>query len=492
MPRLGAFIGHPGLASRAVRRIKRSYIRPGEGEVDLPPDYFLLESYNPSENSVKLSLVVSGNNDMSKKMPFQRLLDVTPGFNRIIIPFQEISALVGKTDKMDLSIVPNVLNAEEEGLTLFFGLICFVRDASHREIEATSKPQLVKAKKVKVVIWDLDNTVWNGTLVEDGPERITLRPGIAELIRELDQRGIVNSIASKNDEAYALAQLERFGLREYFVFPMIGWGPKSEDIKQIKEAFNVGADTLAFIDDQIFEREEVKASNPLVRTYSHEQCASLLTNEEFDVPKTQEARNRRVFYQSEEVRRHAIAQYSGGYLEFLQKSNITINITGPTEENYERVHEIVQRTNQMNFSGTKYSKQDLLDVLRTQDRECFLINADDNYGHYGYIGFCVVRPKPIPRVLDLMFSCRIQSKRVEHAFLTFLMKRYLAQGASRFEVRYRETDRNKPLAQVFSDLGFAIKGRKDRDFNFEYDLTKGLPENSIVTVQFSERASQLV
>ena len=297
-------------------------------------------------------------------MPFQRLLDVTPGFNRIIIPFQEISSLVGKADKMDLSIDPNILNAEDEGLTLFFGLICFVRDSSYRQIEAASKPQLGKAKKVKVVIWDLDNTVWNGTLIEDGPERITLRPGIAELIRELDQRGIVNSIASKNDEAYALAQLERFGLREYFVFPMIGWGPKSEAIKQIKEAFNVGEDTLAFIDDQIFEREEVKASNPLVRTYSHEQCASLLTNEEFDVPQTQEARKRRAFYQSEEVRRHAIAQYSGGYLEFLQKSNITINITVPTEENYERIHEIVQRTNQMNFSGTKYSKQDLLNVLK--------------------------------------------------------------------------------------------------------------------------------
>jgi FkbH-like protein len=493
VPRLGSFIGRPGLASRAVRRIKRAYIKTGErADTGLPPDYFLLETYNPSGYSVKLSLVASGNNELSKKMPFQRLLDIAPGFNRITIPFQEISPMLGKTDKIDVGLNPNILKSQDEGLTLFFGLICFVRDPSYRQLEATSNTQTAKAKKVKVVIWDLDNTVWDGTLIEDGPERIRLKPSIVEIIRELDHRGIVNSVASKNDEAYALAQLERFGLREYFVFPMIGWGPKSEAIKQIKDAFNVGEDTLAFIDDQVFEREEVRARNPLVRVYSHEQCEGLLANEEFDVPQTPEARNRRAFYQSEEVRRQAIAQYSGGYLEFLQKCNIKINITVPTEENYERIHEIVQRTNQMNFSGTKYSKQDLLGVLRNPDRECFLIDADDNYGNYGYIGFCVVHPRPIPRVLDLMFSCRIQSKRVEHACLIFLMERYAAQGAARLEVRYHETDRNKPLAQVFSDLCFEIESRNNRDFNFEYDLTKKLPENSIVTVRFSGHSDGIV
>jgi FkbH-like protein len=214
----------------------------------------------------------------------------------------------------------------------------------------------------------------------------------------------------------------------------------------------------------------------------------LLTREEFDVPQTQEAKSRRAFYQSEEVRRQAVAGFSGGYLEFLQKSNIAINIEVPTKDNYERIHEIVQRTNQMNFSGTKYSKQDLFSILQDADRECFLIDAVDNYGKYGYIGFCVVRPGPVPRVLDLMFSCRVQSKRVEHAFLLFLMQRYAAKGAREFEVRYRETERNKPLAQVFSDLGFETKSRNDREFIYGFDLAKKLPENRIVKVQFPENS----
>jgi hypothetical protein len=80
--------------------------------------------------------------------------------------------------------------------------------------------------------------------------------------RVLNESGY--SIASKNNEADALAELERFGLREYFVFPAIGWGPKSDSIRRIKQAFNVGEDTIAFIDYQPFEREEVLTRNPKV------------------------------------------------------------------------------------------------------------------------------------------------------------------------------------------------------------------------------------
>jgi FkbH-like protein len=488
-PHFGAAIGRPGLLSRAVRRIKGAYMKSGENaNIGTAPDYFLLEAYNPTERSVGLSLVATGVSDLSKKMPFQRLLDITPGFNRITIPFSEINPLIGRTDRIDLRLNPNILDATDEGLTLFFGLICFARDAAYRTSESAPKELSAKVKKVKVVIWDLDNTVWDGTLVENGAAGIKLKHDIAELIKELDRRGIVNSIASKNDEVFALDQLERFGLREYFVFPVIGWGPKSEAIQQIRGALNVGEDTLAFIDDQAFEREEVKARYPLVRVYSHEQCANLLNNAEFDTPITQEAQARRAFYKTEEVRREAVTQYSGRYLEFLQKSKIIINITKPTEDNFERIHEIAQRTNQMNFSGTRYSKDDVRELLADPARECFLVSANDKYGYYGYIGFCVVSPRPMPRVLDLMFSCRIQSKRVEHAFFIFLMERYAAMGAPRFVVRYRETDRNKPLAQVFGDLGFAIESKKDGEFHYAYDLTGKLPKDSIIAVEFTGRA----
>ena len=108
---------------------------------------------------------------------------------------------------------------------------------------------------VKCVVWDLDNTLWRGVLLE-GP--VTLRPEIPTVIKTLDQRGILHSIASPNDHDVALAQVERFGLSEYFLFPQINWQTKSTSLATIADALNIGIDSLALIDDQAFEREEVR------------------------------------------------------------------------------------------------------------------------------------------------------------------------------------------------------------------------------------------
>lgn len=113
----------------------------------------------------------------------------------------------------------------------------------------------MEEKKIKCVVWDLDNTVWNGVLIEDA--KVTPRDGIKEIIETLDERGILQSIASKNDAGCALAKLRELGLDEYFIYPQINWGNKSSSVKEIAKSINIGIDTLALIDDQAFERDEV-------------------------------------------------------------------------------------------------------------------------------------------------------------------------------------------------------------------------------------------
>ena len=109
-------------------------------------------------------------------------------------------------------------------------------------------------KHVKILAWDLDNTLWQGTLVESGPGVVTLKPGVVEVIRELGRRGIVSTVVSKNNEGDALQELRRFGLDEDFVFAKVSWDPKSVSLKELIQQFNVGEDTFAFIDDSPFER----------------------------------------------------------------------------------------------------------------------------------------------------------------------------------------------------------------------------------------------
>ena len=487
MPNLGASIGRPGLPSLAVRRLKSHSVdaAPRRGAAVAEPNCFVLEVYNPAATTVELSLDIGARAQEPQRIPFKRLLRIAPGFARVRIPFEDIRPYLEGLRVAGLRINPNILRAEDEGLTLFFGLATFVRDPSF----VASKP--AAAKKIKVVVWDLDNTVWNGTLIEDGPGKPALKPGIDRLIAELDRRGIVNSIASKNHENDALAELDRLGLRDYFVFPAIGWGPKSEAVRRITSSFNVGEDTVAFIDDQAFEREEVRSRNPKVRVYRVDEVDDLLRREEFDVPVTEEARNRRLFYQNDEVRQHAMQQSNGSYIEFLKQSNIRVHIAVASVEQIERIHELVQRTNQMNFSGRRYSKRDLQATLSSPRHECYLIDAEDSYGKYGYIGFAVLDPGPVPRVVDLAFSCRVQAKRVEHAVLVFLMEKYAALGAREFEVFYRASERNAQIAEVFPDLGFTEAARDGADCVYRRDISASLPENNIVAVTFSQPVRQL-
>ena len=142
---------------------------------------------------------------------------------------------------------------------MFFGLLDFVQ----------CKPQPKAGSKegkarVKCIVWDLDNTLWDGILVEDGAEKLRLKPGIAEVIKSLDRRGILHSIASKNNFDEAMAVLKSHQLDEYFLHPQISWAPKSEAMKAIAQKLNIGIDTLMLVDDSDFERAEVQAACPTV------------------------------------------------------------------------------------------------------------------------------------------------------------------------------------------------------------------------------------
>ena len=136
-------------------------------------------------------------------------------------------------------------------------------------------------------------------------------------------------------------------MRQYFAIFSRGLGRKSEAVRDIIKLFNVSEDTIAFIDDQPFEREEVLAGNPKVRVYSEKECLTLTDREEFDVPVTEEGRNRRAFYQTDAVRSQVLRDTDGGYLEFLKQSNLEISIVPADFSNIDRIHELVQRTNQM-------------------------------------------------------------------------------------------------------------------------------------------------
>src|SRR5947199_5602317 len=114
----------------------------------------------------------------------------------------------------------------------------------HMTVEQISEKsnQNKKNKNIKCVVWDLDHTLWDGILLEDGD--VSLKPGVVTIIKALDARGILHSIASRNDQTTAEQKLQQFGLYEYFLFPQINWNAKSASLQEIAKELNLGLDTF--------------------------------------------------------------------------------------------------------------------------------------------------------------------------------------------------------------------------------------------------------
>jgi FkbH-like protein len=447
----------------------------------LAPDYFLIETFNPGPETLRLTLTMQNPPAPDRRPPLQKLFEIAPGFWRFKVDYAEIAPHVDPQQIVWIHLIPDVLEPEQEGRALYFGTLGFVSDARWRSTGAPARTQPAAAR-VKVAAWDLDGTLWDGILLEDGPENVKLRAEVAEVIRSLDRRGIVSTAVSKNEPEDALAQLARFGLADYFVFPQIGWRPKSEALAAVARDFGVGLDALAFVDDSPFEREQVRSALPSVRVYAAEEAASLPERPEFDAPITEEASRRRDFYRGQQARSQAMQGFSGEYLEFLRSCEIRLTVYTQPQGRIDRLHELVQRTNQLNFSGNRYTRDALEALLRDPAYEAYAMACEDRFGAYGIIGFALVE-RQTPRLVDLALSCRVQAKRVEHAFLSFLLARQRERGAEALEALYRRTERNRAAGAVFEDLGFQELERSGEMRRYRIALVDPLPREALVNVE---------
>jgi FkbH-like protein len=446
---------------------------------DLPTS-FLLECYNPQSYAIRLSLTMRSANE-EVVMPFQTLIELKPGFQRVRVPMQKISKVLDVQRPFNIELIPNDV---ADGTELYFGLMEFVREQTV-EKGKTEKGKTEKAKKVKCVVWDLDNTLWDGILVEDGPDKVRLKAGMGEVIRELDARGILHSIASKNNHDEAMQVLKHFQLDEYFLCPQISWHPKSDAIGAIARQLNIGVDSLLFVDDSKFELEQVQAVHPEVRVLDALQYRTLPEMEECRVPVTAESRERRKMYQVDAVRQDLAEGFGNDYMAFLRHCEIQLSIQPMTQANLDRVHELTQRTNQMNFSGNRYDRDVLKNILGTPHLKTYVLSCDDRFGSYGIVGFSIVDSRE-PRMTDLMFSCRIQSKRVEHAFLSHIIRNCIQESGKDFFADYRKTPRNAPSGKVFADLGMEEVGLTDGVTSLVFPKNKEVPEDGVITINVVE------
>jgi len=330
------------------------------------------------------------------------------------------------------------------------------------------------AKKIKCVVWDLDHTVWNGILLEG--DQLALRPGVREAIAAFDQRGILQSIASRNESGPAWERLQQFGLEHFFLLPQISWEAKSESVKRIAERLNLGIDTFAFVDDQAFERDEVRFSLPEVRTYDAAEIARLVDDPDF-MPRvvTDDARGRRGMYQADLVRQDAETSFKGPNDAFLATLDMDFSF-GPAEaEDLTRVEELVARTNQLNTTGRIYSYEELSELRVSPEHTLLVADLTDKHGPYGKIGVVLLH-RTVERwtIKLLLMSCRVMSRGVGGALIT-LLRQQARQAGVRLLAEFRATDRNRMMYITYKFAGFSEVSAAEGNALMEADLVS-IPE----------------
>lgn len=335
---------------------------------------------------------------------------------------------------------------------------------------------------IKCVVWDLDNTLWDGVLLEG--DLVLVRAKAVDVIQALDGRGILHSIASKNDHAAAMAELSRSGIAEYFLYPHINWNPKVSSLKEIAAALNIGIETLAFVDDQAFEREEVAFSLPEVLCIDASDIPTIL-----DLPQmhpsvlSQDAKSRRIMYLTQRERDRAEQAFTGSSEQFLATLQMVFTISRAREEDLLRAEELTVRTHQLNTTGYTYSYTEL-DALRQSEHQTLLIaGLADVYGPYGTIGLTLLeRGDAVWTIKLLLMSCRVMSRGVGTILLNYLMQRAFEAGV-RLRAEFVPNDRNRMMLITLTFAGFREVERTGDLIVFESDLCAIQPFPKYVKVQ---------
>ncbi|HEV2636984.1 MAG TPA: HAD-IIIC family phosphatase [Actinocrinis sp.] len=310
-----------------------------------------------------------------------------------------------------------------------------------------------KPTMVKCLVWDLDNTLWQGTLLEDG--EVVLAEEIRDTVVELDSRGILQSVCSRNDHDLAWARLEALGLAEYFVLPEIGWGPKSDAVRRIAEKLNFALGTIAFIDDQPAERAEVNYHLPEVRCFPAEASGTLTGLPAFSpATVTVDSRRRRQMYQAGFQRDAERADYTGADEDFLRSLELVLRIGRATEEELSRAEELTLRTSQMNATGVHYSHETLRGLLPDPDHEVLVAAMSDRFGPHGAVGVILIEKHPQVWHLRLLAtSCRVVSFGAGSTLLAWLGDQAHRAGVH-FVADFKPTDRNRMMEVAYRFAGF--------------------------------------
>lgn len=302
--------------------------------------------------------------------------------------------------------------------------------------------------KTKLIIWDLDDTFWDGNISEG---EVQFKPEVIAFVRELTLKGIMNSVCSKNSFEDVENKFVEKGFKDVwdlFIFPSIDWTPKGERVKNLIKLMNLREENVIFTDDNISNINEVKFYCPKIMTATPEQIGKmaeelyLVNDYDFDHTRLKQ-------YKILEKKENA-KSCTASNEDFLRASDIKICFKKDCLENVERIKKLIARTNQLNF--TKFRDENIEDTIKNSD-SAYII-AEDKFGNYGICGFYAMRNN---KLIHFLFSCRIMNMGIEQFVYSYL-------GKPELEIKGEvSSELNTPVDWISISDNLTIKEKEEKE-----------------------------
>jgi FkbH-like protein len=358
----------------------------------------------------------------------------------------------------------------------------------------------------KVLVVDLDNTVWGGVVGETGPHGIVLGDSgdgaayqaFQRYLKELRSRGVLLAAVSKNnpEDARAPFQLNRdmvLHLDDFAAFEA-GWAPKSVMLERVARDLRLGLDSFVFFDDNPAEQEQVRQALPEVEVVAvpsepAEYIGALVDGLWFEAAAvTGEDRDRADRYQSEQARRQE--QWSFASLEdYLRSLQMRAEVRPLDEADLPRVVQLLARTNQFNLTTRRHSREEVQALAGQSGAVALTLRGEDRFGDLGLIAVLLAVPagdgdEPTVRIDTWLMSCRAIGRTIEHFLFTAFLERCRALGLRKVVGEYIATPKNGLVKGLYKELGFALLSADGAGASrYELVLEEARPPVTFVTAK---------
>jgi FkbH-like protein len=376
---------------------------------------------------------------------------------------------------------------------------CVFKEAS-KDVKAAL--QAVGGQARKLVVVDLDDTLWGGIVGDLGWENLTLGGHDPEgealrdfqsALKALTNRGVLLGIVSKNEESVALEAInyhpEMILRQEDFAGWKINWRDKAQNVADLVAELNLGLQSVVFIDDNPAERARVREALPevLVPEWPKDKMQYrrvLLELGCFDTPTlTPEDRERVKMYTRERERKTSLESV-GSLEDWLHTLDVKVEVEHLNQGNLARSAQLLNKTNQMNLSTRRMAEGELLVWANAPGNCMWTFRVSDKFGSMGLTGLLSVEVgTKIASIVDFVLSCRVMGRKVEETMLATAIRHLQSIGVSNLYAKYLPTEKNMPCLDFLKRSGLR---HESPGHTFFWDTSVEYPYPEQVTVEFVE------